>query len=143
MAERDDAVRPLCTSVERCRCPRHRSEQYFTSSQTAFHFLRHWKGRPQVAQVLVGRSAWWGISVRASLSAHTNTHDQPSYSRTSDTSAHFARADALSLESRTVCERASYVVRLSQRKSGVLGDLSRLNSPEFQDRQPHAHGDKY
>jgi hypothetical protein len=35
---------------------RQRSEQYFTSSQTFSHFLRHVKGLPQVAQVLVGSS---------------------------------------------------------------------------------------
>ena len=36
---------------------RHRSEQYFTSSQTFSHFFRQAKGRPQTGQVLVGRSA--------------------------------------------------------------------------------------
>jgi len=35
---------------------RQRSEQYLTSSQTFSHFLRHVKGRLQVAQVLVGKS---------------------------------------------------------------------------------------
>lgn len=35
---------------------RQRSEQYFTSSQTFSHFLRQAKGRPQVTQVLLGRS---------------------------------------------------------------------------------------
>jgi len=41
----------------RCRRPRHRSEQYFTSSQTVFHFFRHWNGRPQTTQTFVGRLA--------------------------------------------------------------------------------------
>jgi hypothetical protein len=35
---------------------RHRSEQYFTSSQTLAQALRQTIGRPQVAQVLTGRS---------------------------------------------------------------------------------------
>jgi hypothetical protein len=56
VVERDDAVPLLVMPADRCRCPRHRSEQYFTSSQTAFHFFRHWNGRPHVAQVFVGRS---------------------------------------------------------------------------------------
>jgi hypothetical protein len=34
---------------------RHRSLQYFTSSHTFSHFLRHWKGFPQVVQVREGR----------------------------------------------------------------------------------------
>ena len=34
----------------------HRSEQYFTSSQTSFHFRRHWNGRPHTGQILLGRS---------------------------------------------------------------------------------------
>ena len=38
------------------RVRRQRSEQYRTSSQTFAHFLRHANGRPQEAQVLVGRS---------------------------------------------------------------------------------------
>lgn len=33
---------------------RHLSEQYFTSSQTRAHFLRHANGRPQTMHVLVG-----------------------------------------------------------------------------------------
>ena len=37
-------------------CLLQRSEQYFTSSHTSFHFRRHWKGRPHTGQVLVGRS---------------------------------------------------------------------------------------
>jgi hypothetical protein len=36
---------------------RHRSLQYFTSSHTFSHFLRHWNGRPHTAQVREGRSA--------------------------------------------------------------------------------------
>jgi hypothetical protein len=35
---------------------RHRSEQYFTFSQSRAHFLRQVKGKPQAAQVFVGRS---------------------------------------------------------------------------------------
>jgi hypothetical protein len=38
---------------------RHRSEQYFTSSQTLSHFLRHAKGLPQRAQGLLGKSAFF------------------------------------------------------------------------------------
>jgi hypothetical protein len=37
-------------------CRLQRSEQYFTSSHTSFHFRRHWKGRPQTGQILLGRS---------------------------------------------------------------------------------------
>ena len=37
-------------------CLLQRSEQYFTSSHTSFHFRRHWKGRPQTGQILLGRS---------------------------------------------------------------------------------------
>ena len=33
----------------------HLVEQYLTSSQHSFHFLRHENGRPQVIQVLVGK----------------------------------------------------------------------------------------
>ena len=40
---------------------RQASEQYFTSSQTAFHFLRHAKGRWQHKQILVGKSAFLSI----------------------------------------------------------------------------------
>jgi hypothetical protein len=35
---------------------RQRSEQYLTSSQTAFHFLRQAKGRPHIEQIFCGRS---------------------------------------------------------------------------------------
>ena len=35
---------------------RHRSEQYFTCSQSRSHFLRQVKGREQCAQTLLGRS---------------------------------------------------------------------------------------
>ena len=35
---------------------RHRSEQYFTSSQFFSHFLRQVKGSPQTGQTLVGKS---------------------------------------------------------------------------------------
>lgn len=38
------------------RSPRHRSEQYFTCSQSRSHFFRHVNGRPHAAQILVGRS---------------------------------------------------------------------------------------
>ena len=38
------------------RSRRQRSEQYLTSSQTFSHFLRQENGRPQVSQVLDGRS---------------------------------------------------------------------------------------
>ena len=38
------------------RAFRHRSEQYFTSSQTFCHFLRQLNGKPQVAQIFCGRS---------------------------------------------------------------------------------------
>jgi hypothetical protein len=34
---------------------RHRSLQYFTSSHTFSHFLRHWNGISQVVQVFEGR----------------------------------------------------------------------------------------
>ena len=37
-------------------CCLHRSEQYFTSSQTFSHFLRQEKGRPQTKQIFCGRS---------------------------------------------------------------------------------------
>lgn len=39
------------------RTDRQRFEQYLTSAQTFAHFLRQAKGRPQVAQVLDGKSA--------------------------------------------------------------------------------------
>ena len=35
---------------------RQASEQYFTASQSLRHFLRQANGRPQAAQILVGRS---------------------------------------------------------------------------------------
>jgi hypothetical protein len=38
-------------------CFLHPSLQYFTSSQTACHFLRHTKGRPQARQILLGKNA--------------------------------------------------------------------------------------
>jgi len=34
----------------------HRFEQYFTSSHTAFHFLRQVKGLWQLQQILLGKS---------------------------------------------------------------------------------------
>lgn len=34
---------------------RHRSLQYFTTSQSFRHFFRHWKGREHAAQVLMAR----------------------------------------------------------------------------------------
>ncbi len=47
-------VRPYSFASERRR--RHRSEQYFTSSQFFSHFLRQVKGRSQTGQTLVGKS---------------------------------------------------------------------------------------
>ena len=47
----------------------HFSPQYFTSAQLARHFLRYSKGRPHVAQILVGRCplrSFWG-SIREQL----------------------------------------------------------------------------
>jgi len=38
------------------RCLLQRTEQYLTSSQQRAHFLRQVKGRPQHAQILVGKS---------------------------------------------------------------------------------------
>jgi hypothetical protein len=35
---------------------RHLSEQYFTSSQTFSHALRHTISRPQAVQILLGKS---------------------------------------------------------------------------------------
>lgn len=40
---------------------RHRFEQYFTSSQTLAHLRRQVKGRPQVTQVLTGKSPFLRI----------------------------------------------------------------------------------
>ena len=42
---------------------RHLSEQYFTSSQTFSHFFRHVNGRPQVMQILVGKSDFFFIFI--------------------------------------------------------------------------------
>ena len=42
---------------------RQRSEQYFTSCQTFSHFLRQANDNPQLAQVLVGKSAFLRIFV--------------------------------------------------------------------------------
>jgi len=46
---------------------RQRSEQYLTSSQTFSHFLRHVKGRLQVAQVLVGKSDFLRMPINESI----------------------------------------------------------------------------
>jgi len=46
--------------LDRDRRRRHRSEQYFTSSQQSAHFLRQVKGRSQTGQILVGRSDFEG-----------------------------------------------------------------------------------
>lgn len=40
---------------------RHRSEQYFTWSQSRAHFLRQANGRPHAAQTLVGKSPFLTI----------------------------------------------------------------------------------
>jgi hypothetical protein len=40
---------------------RQRSEQYFTLSQSRSHFFRQVKGRPQAAQVLLGKSPFFCI----------------------------------------------------------------------------------
>lgn len=41
---------------------RHLSLQYFTSSHTFAHFLRHLKGRPQTTQIFPGRFGFlWGM----------------------------------------------------------------------------------
>ena len=45
---------------------RQRCEQYFTLSQSRAHFLRHAKGRAQVRQSFVGRSALRRILAMAS-----------------------------------------------------------------------------
>ena len=42
---------------------RHLSEQYFTSSQTFSHFFRHVNGRPQVMQILLGKSDFFFIFI--------------------------------------------------------------------------------
>lgn len=42
---------------------RQASEQYFTSSQTAFHFFRHINGRWQVIHILVGKLAFFNIKI--------------------------------------------------------------------------------
>jgi hypothetical protein len=48
--------------------PRQRSEQYFTSSQTFSHFLRHTKGLAQTGQVFVGKSLFFRMGgIRASV----------------------------------------------------------------------------
>jgi hypothetical protein len=55
------------------RAARHLSEQYRTSSQTFAHFLRHAKGRPQVAQVLLGKSPFFKCrAILHSLGANKN-----------------------------------------------------------------------
>ena len=54
------------TSADGLRLWRQRSEQYFTSSQTLSHALRHTKGRPQVAQVFSGRSDFLRILAMSS-----------------------------------------------------------------------------
>jgi len=46
---------------------RQAAEQYFTSSQIAFHFLRKTNGLWQTKQVLVGKSAFFSISVTGKL----------------------------------------------------------------------------
>ncbi len=40
---------------------RHRSEQYFTVSQSRAHLRRQVNGRPQAAQILLGKSAFFRI----------------------------------------------------------------------------------
>jgi hypothetical protein len=45
----------------RFRAARQQSEQYFTSSQTLAHFFRHPNGRPQLAQLFCGSSAFFCI----------------------------------------------------------------------------------
>lgn len=53
-------------AVGTCHCVRlQRSEQYFTLSQTVFHFFRQRNGRPQVAQIFVGKSDFF-IGVQSS-----------------------------------------------------------------------------
>ncbi len=86
------ACRSCCRSRCRCRCcyrscsmhhqreavgvppdRRHRSEQYFTDSQSRSHFFRHVNGRPQATQSLDARSdggrarlgRFGGISIQA------------------------------------------------------------------------------
>ena len=44
-------------SADRGGAARQRSEQYFTFSQSRAHFVRQVNGRPQTAQVFIGRSA--------------------------------------------------------------------------------------
>ena len=46
---------------------RQRSEQYFTSSQTFSHFLRHVKGRWQWMQTLLGRLAFLIIFIKGAI----------------------------------------------------------------------------
>ena len=55
------ALRSAHPCSVRLRAERQRSEQYFTSSQTFSHFFRHAKGRPQLAQVFSGSSAFFRI----------------------------------------------------------------------------------
>ena len=50
---------------------RQRSEQYLTCSQSRAHFLRQANGRPQAAQILVGRSPFLTILGMSAASPHT------------------------------------------------------------------------
>ena len=50
---------------------RQRSEQYLTRSQSRAHFLRQANGRPQAAQILVGRSPFLTILRITAASPHT------------------------------------------------------------------------
>jgi hypothetical protein len=58
---------------------RHRSLQYFTSSQTFSHFLRHWNGRLQMMQVFAGRSA--GILWRGTKEQRQGSTNVPRYAQ--------------------------------------------------------------
>jgi hypothetical protein len=55
----------ICSRAAARRPDRQASEQWRTSSQVDRHFLRHAKGRPQVWQIFVGRSAFLGGRVIA------------------------------------------------------------------------------
>ena len=55
----------ICCRAAARRPDRQASEQWRTSSQVSRHFFRHPNGRPQLWQVLVGRSAFLGGRVIA------------------------------------------------------------------------------
>lgn len=116
---------------------RHRSEQYRTFSQSRCHFLRHVNGLPQVAQSLVGRSAFFMRGLAFMVMADV-AHDFPQKSIKRG-AAYTTHAD----NSETCTGRPAHPRHCEVRRKSLSLHLSLLGlsgAASLSPRQKSAHG---